>query len=84
MLLEWTILWASGKSILLTGTWFLFLFNGLWGWRAKKDIFYRSTATGKDISRWDRMVLHWPKGLYISFVILLLIISTFIYVYPFT
>lgn len=79
LFLEWITLWASVKSILLTGTWFLFLFNSLWGYRAKKDIFYRSTATGKNISRWDRLVLHWPRKLYIAFIVVLVLGATLIY-----
>lgn len=79
LLLEWITLWASVKSILLTGTWFLFLFNSLWGYRAAKDIFYRSTATGKEISRWDRFVLHWPRKLYILFIGCLVTGATLIY-----
>lgn len=77
--LNWITLLASGKSILLTGTWFLFLFNGYWGWRAEKDWFYRSTAVGKNISRWDRFVLPWPKWLYILFVLALVTGATLIY-----
>ena len=79
LLINWSTVLAGGKSILLTGAWFLFLFNGLWGWRAQHDPFYRSTAIGKNLSRLDRLVLHWPKGLYIFFIVVLLIGATLIY-----
>lgn len=76
---SWFTVLASGKSILLTGTWFLFLFNGYWGWRVEKSWFYRSKAVGANISKWDKMVLHWPKGLYILFVLALITGATLIY-----
>lgn len=76
---NWSTVLASGKSILLTGTWFLFLFNGYWGQRAQRSWFYRSTAVGKNISRWDKFVLPWPKWLYILFMLALVSGATIIY-----
>jgi len=78
-LFSWNTVLASGKSIVNGGAWFLSLFNGIWGWRADKDIFYRSTAVGANISKFDRMVLHWPKGLYILFIVVLVAGATLIY-----
>lgn len=72
---------ACGKSALLTGTWFLFLFNELWGYRAYHTFFARSTAVGKNISRWDRFVLPWPKWLYILFMVALVGAATILYFY---
>lgn len=77
--MEWMTLWESVKSILLTATWFLFLFNEIWGYRAYHKLFARSTAVGKNISRWDRFVLPWPKLLYVSFVLVLVTGATLIY-----
>lgn len=76
---NWSTLLASGKSILLTGAWFMFLFNGLWGWKVAKDPFYRSTAVGKNIAWSDKIFLHWPKGLYILFMVALVTGATLIY-----
>lgn len=81
LVMSWSTVLAGGKSILLTATWFLFLFNSLWGWRADRDVFYRSTAVGKNLPRFDKMVLHWPKGLYIFFIVVLVTGATLIYFY---
>lgn len=70
---------ASGKASLLTATWFLFLFNELWGIRAYHTLFARSTAVGANISKFDRFVLHWPKAVYILFIVALLTGSTIFY-----
>jgi len=70
---------ASGKSILLTGAWFMFLFNGMWGWKVAKDIFYRSTAVGKNLPWSDKVFLHWPKWLYILFMVALVTVATLFY-----
>lgn len=78
-LMEWMTLWESVKSILLTATWFMFLFNELWGIKVSGDPFYRSTAVGKNLSWFDRQVLHWPKGLYILFMGCLVTGATLIY-----
>lgn len=78
-LMEWTTLWESVKSILLTATWFMFLFNELWGIRAYHTFFARSTAVGANISKFDRFVLHWPKLLYALFIISLVVGATIFY-----
>lgn len=75
----WFTVLASGKSILFCGAWFMFLFNGLWGWKVAKSWWYRSTAVGKNLSWFDRKVLHWPKGLYILFILALVTGATLIY-----
>lgn len=75
----WNTVLASGKSILLTGAWFMFLFNGLWGWKVAKDWFYRSTAIGKNLPWSDKIFLHWPKWLYILFTLSLVTGATLIY-----
>lgn len=81
----WPVMWnwfagvAFCKSAIFTAIWFLFLFNSLWGYRAAKDIFYRSTAVDKEISRWDKMVLHWPKAVYILFIVALVTGATIFY-----
>lgn len=88
-LIGWPVMWnrfagvAFGKSAIFTAIWFLFLFNAVWGWRANKDIFYRSTAVGANISKWDKMVLHWPKWLYILFMVVLIGAATILYFYAY-
>lgn len=77
--MEWVTLWASGKSILLTGAWFMFLFNATWGIKVANDPFYRSTAVGKDLPWSDEIFLHWPKWLYILFMLCLVTGATIIY-----
>lgn len=72
--------WQLVRSFFLCGAWFLRLFNGLWGLKVANDFFYRSTAIGKNISKYDRMVLHWPKILYASFEIGLCFLSTYLYI----
>jgi len=67
-------------SIFLTGSWFMFLFNGYWGWKVAKDPFYRSTAVGKNLSRFDRFFMHWPKLLYALFMLALVAGSTWLYI----
>jgi hypothetical protein len=79
LLMEWTTLWASGKSILLTGAWFMFLFNMAWGLKVANDPFYRSTAVGKNLPWSDKLFLHWPKWLYILFMLVLVSGATIIY-----
>jgi hypothetical protein len=76
---NWFIILASAKSAIFAGAWFMFLFNGLWGVRADKDWFYRSTAVGSNISKFDRFVLHWPKWLYILFIVALVTGATLFY-----
>jgi hypothetical protein len=75
----WLTLLASGKSILLTGAWFMLLFNCLWGWKVYKDPFHRSTAVGKSLSWSDRKMLHWPKWLYVLFMVALVTGATLTY-----
>lgn len=77
--LSWSTFLASGKSILLSGAWFMVLFNAAWGVKVARDPFYRSTAIGKNLSWSDRLFLHWPKGLYIFFIVALLTGATLIY-----
>lgn len=72
---------ACGKSALLTGAWFLFLFNELWGYRAYHTFFARSTAVGKNISRWDRLVLPLPKLLYAFIILALVTGATILYLW---
>lgn len=76
---NWFTTVACVKSAIFGGTWFLFLFNELWGYRAEKTLFYRSTAAGKNISRWDKFVLPWPKWLYILFMVAIVAGATLIY-----
>lgn len=77
---EWPVaLTGFGKATFFTGAWFMFLFNGLWGWKVAKSWWYRSTAVGKNLSWFDRQVLHWPKGLYILFIGCLVTGATLIY-----
>lgn len=76
---SWLTVLACGKAALLTGAWFLFLFNGYWGYRVSKSWFYRSKAVGKNISRWDKLVLPWPKWLYILFMVVLIGAATILY-----
>lgn len=71
--------WQLSYSIGFVGAWFLRLFNGLWGLKVANDFFYRSTAVGKNLSGYDRIVLHWPKILYALFECGLCISSTIIY-----
>lgn len=75
----WFTVLASGKSIFLTGAWFMFLFNGLWGWKVAKDPFYRSTAVGKNLPWSDRIFLHWPKIVYALFMVALVTVATLTY-----
>lgn len=70
---------ASGKSILLTGAWFMFLFNAAWGWMVARDPFYRSTAVGKSLPWSDKIFLRWPRWLYILFMVLLVSGATILY-----
>lgn len=70
---------ACMKSVFLTGAWFMFLFNAAWGWKIERDPFYRSTAVGKNLSWSDKIFLHWPKGLYILFIVALLTGATILY-----
>lgn len=65
---------------LLTGVWFAFLFNGIWGVIIANDLFYRSTAVGKNLSRFDRFVLHWPKLLYAGVCIGIVSLVTLAYI----
>lgn len=81
LLMDQATLWGSSKSVLLTAAWFLFLFNSFWGWRVQRDPFYRSTAVGKNLSRFDQLVLHWPKGLYIFFILALISVATIFYLF---
>src|SRR5690348_6491584 len=76
---DWLTVLASGKSILITGGWFFFLFNAAWGWKVARDPFYRSTAVGKNLSWSDRVFLHWPKGVYVLFMIAMVTGATIIY-----
>jgi hypothetical protein len=57
--------WAAGLiASLMTGLWFAFLFNGIWGLKIADDWFYRSTASGKNLSKFDKLVRSWPKWVY--------------------
>lgn len=76
---NWLTILASGKSAIFTGSWFMFLFNAAWGLKVDKDPFYRSTAIGKNLPRFDRMVLHWPKWVYILFVLAVVTGATIFY-----
>lgn len=76
---DWWVALAWAKSVILTGAWFLVLFNMLWGWKVARDPFYRSTAVGKNLPWSDEIFLHWPKWLYILFMISLVTGATILY-----
>lgn len=78
---DWFLAMACTKSVFLTGAWFMFLFNGLWGLKVAKYWFYRSTAVGKDLPWSDKIFLHWPKWLYILFMVLLVSGATIFYLW---
>jgi len=76
---NWFLAMACTKSVFLTGAWFMFLFNGLWGWKVARSWFYRSSAVGKNLPWSDKLFLHWPKGLYILFIVVLIGAATTFY-----
>lgn len=81
---EWRVaLTGLGRATFFTGAWFMFLFNLLWGISVYKDPFHRSTAVGKNLSWFDRKILHWPKGLYILFMVALIGAATILYFYAY-
>lgn len=78
------IVWSSLLSIpvasFLLMSWFLFLFNALWGIRVANDPFYRSTAVNKNLAWSEKIILHWPKWLYIFVMLGLCAGSLIIYI----
>lgn len=80
---DWSLAMACTRSVILTGAWFLFLFNAAWGIKVSGDPFYRSTAVGKNLPWSDRIFLHWPKWLYILFIVALVTEATIFYFYAY-
>lgn len=78
---KWQVLWELVKSSWMTGAYFMLLFNSIWGLRVKKDIFYRSTATGKNKSWSDEIMDEWPRRVYIAFLLGNPILTTYLYFY---
>lgn len=73
--------WLAGLiSAGMVGIWFTFLFNGLWGLRVDRDWFYRSTAEGKNLSLFDRIVRPWSRSFYIAICCLVTAGITLLYI----
>jgi hypothetical protein len=63
--IKWHSLLSIPVSALLLLCWFMFLFNAVWGIKVANDPFYRSSAVGKNLAWSEKLILHWPKWLYI-------------------